>query len=133
MHGKIPYPVNKTNICIPESRYTEPHVQHVPVITNNQAASTSVKTTANLFELVPCTASSFHLDYNAMKQELITSMMFTQAIKPAFICWMKFIKEFHINLFLFARAVLEHLHPYVYTYVYFYIEYVKKNHEAPML
>jgi len=31
------------------------------------------------------------------------------------------------------QVILEHTHACVYTYVYFYIEYAKKNREAPML
>eukprot|EP00590_Aulacoseira_subarctica_P002933 CAMPEP_0172414500 /NCGR_PEP_ID=MMETSP1064-20121228/1148_1 /TAXON_ID=202472 /ORGANISM="Aulacoseira subarctica , Strain CCAP 1002/5" /LENGTH=324 /DNA_ID=CAMNT_0013151193 /DNA_START=165 /DNA_END=1136 /DNA_ORIENTATION=- len=84
----------------------EPPVQHMAIITKNQAASASVNTTANLFELVPCTAASFHLDFYAMKHELIIGAIFVRAIKPAFIILVEFIKEFHINLFLFAQTVV---------------------------
>lgn len=40
-----------------------PTVQHIAIITKNQAASASVNTTGNLFELVPHTYAFFHLDF----------------------------------------------------------------------
>ena len=76
-------------------------------ITNQAANASPMSTTANLYALVvPQTTASFHQDSYAMKQDFFRGALFVWAIKSAFILWVEFIEVFHINLFLFSKALL---------------------------